>query len=503
MAARRSSTREPSRRRRPGPGAPAEPEGDRPRGRDRAVSGPLLFEKLETGAEPFDIGRIRCPDHRPIPLVRGHLRRADDRPSRATRTGPTSTRRNTTGCSTRRRGCRRSSVTGLRRAGRPALAGCRAGVPLPTSTPSRSSPPEPAASSSTQSSTSPRSASSDEARSRPRCSRRWCSSRRRARTGSRKAARSACVQGGVPPIDPATSRVLLTSGVRVLLNTCSPEAAASRSSMSPILPRPPRRLEGRQDVHVHVPKDARFSTGAPVWRATSCTPSSACSLPRCGRRALQFPFDIVGAQAMLDGKATRLSGVAVAGGALLRLKKHRRRSWCAWARSASCRPLPVDPEGAKAPLPSPAPYYVAEFVLGERVVLERNRFYRGARPHHVDRFMVDLTRRGRRRRVEARRARPVGPAPTSRFGWPTRRRYGVNKSRFFFMPGDVLSDVRAQHGPPAVQEQRECGRPSTSQSTAGRCREFGPYRGTPTDQYLPPVLAGFRDEQIYPLKARP
>ena len=41
--------------------------------------------------------------------------------------------------------------------------------------------------------------------------------------------------------------------------------------------------------------------------------------------------------------------------------------------------LPVDREGAKAPLPSAAPYYVAEYVPGERLVLERNRFYKGSR----------------------------------------------------------------------------------------------------------------------------
>ena len=52
--------------------------------------------------------------------------------------------------------------------------------------------------------------------------------------------------------------------------------------------------------------------------------------------------------------------------------------------------LPADPEGADAPLASPAPYYVAEYVPGERLVLERNRFYRGERPHHVTRFVANL-----------------------------------------------------------------------------------------------------------------
>ena len=71
--------------------------------------------------------------------------------------------------------------------------------------------------------------------------------------------------------------------------------------------------------------------------------------------------------------------------------------------------LPADPEGAKAPLPSAAPYYVAEYVPGERLVLERNRFYKGERPHHVTRFVAHperrigaVGRRGRERDVRLR-----------------------------------------------------------------------------------------------------
>ena len=52
--------------------------------------------------------------------------------------------------------------------------------------------------------------------------------------------------------------------------------------------------------------------------------------------------------------------------------------------------LPADPEGVGA-FPGAGPYYVAEYRAGQRVVIRRNRFYRGTRPHHVDGFDVDLT----------------------------------------------------------------------------------------------------------------
>ena len=138
-------------------------------------------------------------------------------------------------------------------------------------------------------------------------------------------------------------------------------------------------------------KDARFSTGAPVLARDVVR-----SLERVLTPALRSPgapalVDLVGAQAMLDGRATRLSG-AVPNGRTLTLKLRRpvgdfpvRASVCVVPAT-----LPITDEGAKAPIPSAAPYYVAEYVPGERLLLERNRFYRGARPHHVTRFVADL-----------------------------------------------------------------------------------------------------------------
>ena len=120
--------------------------------------------------------------------------------------------------------------------------------------------------------------------------------------------------------------------------------------------------------------------------------------------------------------------------------------------------LPADPEGAKAPLSSPAPYYVAQYVPGERLVLERNRFYRGQRPHHVDRFVADLRAdvgtiidriasgefdlSARRQSRGARRASSA-------------QRYGVNRSQLFVRPGKRSAHVRPQYEQAALQEQPE------------------------------------------------
>ena len=72
--------------------------------------------------------------------------------------------------------------------------------------------------------------------------------------------------------------------------------------------------------------------------------------------------------------------------------------------------LPADPEGMGV-IPAAGPYSITEYRPGERVVIRRNRFYGGSRPHHVDGFDVDLLAASPRdmiERVEAR-GRRLGP----------------------------------------------------------------------------------------------
>ena len=161
-------------------------------------------------------------------------------------------------------------------------------------------------------------------------------------------------------------------------------------------------------------EDARFSTGARVTADGFVRASSASSTPRCTPPSRRDFADIVGAgSALRQGDDASRRGRQ---GRVLTVRLTKRVPDLLDRTSGLCAvppSLPAEPEGAKAPLPSAAPYYVAEYVPGERLVLERNRFYRGERPHHVDRFVADLAadqdsdhRPGRERRV--RHCLPLG-----------------------------------------------------------------------------------------------
>jgi hypothetical protein len=70
--------------------------------------------------------------------------------------------------------------------------------------------------------------------------------------------------------------------------------------------------------------------------------------------------------------------------------------------------LPVDPEGIDAPFPAAGPYHIAAYVPGRTMVLKRNRFYCGRRPHHVAQFVASFAF-ARTENIEKRSRERVGP----------------------------------------------------------------------------------------------
>jgi peptide/nickel transport system substrate-binding protein len=258
-------------------------------------------------------------------------------------------------------------------------------------------------------------------------------------------------------------------------------------------------------------KDARFSTGDAVLARDFVHALERILDPALKAQAAVYFMDIVGAREMLAGKATTLRG-AVATGRKLVLRLTRRvpdflvglagppASLCAVPAN-----LPADPEGAKAPLASAAPYYVAEYVPAERVVLERNRYYHGPRPHHVDRFVVDLGVDAGALLDQLKRGE-IDYA----FGPPTfltdraaelAKRYGVNKSQFLVIPATGVRMFALNTARPLFRGNIELRQAvNFAVDRKALTRELGPYAGTISDQFLTPAMPGYRNVRIYPLE---
>jgi peptide/nickel transport system substrate-binding protein len=308
--------------------------------------------------------------------------------------------------------------------------------------------------------------------------------------------RAAMAAGSFTTIDPA----LASSGLQLLAPACGslieypskplPEGGRLRPELAEADPVVSR--DGKTYA-VTIRKDARFSTGSAVTAR-----AFASAIERIRDPAMQSP---------LAADLQDIRGV-IANGRTLTLKLTRRvpdflsslKRVCAVSPS-----LPPDPEGAVAPLASPGPYYVAEYVPGERLVLERNRFYKGQRPHHVDRYVTDLGANVGTL-IDDIASGKIDFSPTINLGdraGELRQRYGVNKpqGQVFVKPANELRLFVLNTSRPLFRNNPKLRQAvNFAVDRKALTRELGPLAGTPTDKYLSPSQAGYIDERLYPLK---
>ena len=272
----------------------------------------------------------------------------------------------------------------------------------------------------------------------------------------------------------------------------------------------PRVSNGGKTYTFTLRRGARFSNGRPV---------QATAFQWAFTRILRIPDaedayaliqEIAGASRVRDGSAQTASGVSARGNRLtIRLTRPVPTLPARMAAPWYCAVppgLPIDPEGAPAPIHSAGPYYVAANVRGRRVVLRRNRFYRGPRPRHVDAIVaqgglgsfdevLDRVQRG-----------------TADWGWvpppllldPSRRlaaRYGVNRSQFWVVPGLILEHYIFNTRRPLFRRNPRLRRAVNFAINRAAIRRAlgGRLASRLTDQYLPPSFPAFRDARIYPL----
>ena len=250
-----------------------------------------------------------------------------------------------------------------------------------------------------------------------------------------------------------------------------------------------------------------FSDGKPVdARAfeSGINRTLAPGLRSLGTRYLE---DIVGARAVQAGRAAKAKGVVARGYRLIiRLERPLGDLPARTSMPFFCAVppnLPADPEGRGA-FPGSGPYYVSEYRTGQRVTIRRNRYYHGARPHHLDGFNVDLTASSPQEvldRIEDGRA-DWGVIPPTLYFAPERglvRKYGINKTQFFIHPGFTLRAFMLNTSRPLFRGNLSL-RKAVNYAIDRRAFKGADPGARPTDQVLAPQLPGFRDTRVYPLR---
>ena len=229
----------------------------------------------------------------------------------------------------------------------------------------------------------------------------------------------------------------------------------------------------------------RFSNGAPVRASAFARAINRTLAPGVNSPGAQHTRDIVGAVDVLAGK-TAATGVVArgtrssSGSSAAPDFLHRTTTFvCAVPPT-----LPADPEGVGA-FPAAGPYYVADYRPGERVVLRRNRFYRGMRPHHVDGFDIDL--RASRHRMWSRASTVATPTGAIRpQGSTSIQVSGSSRSTGSIARGSSSGPDSPCGCWPSTRRglcsatTPACGRRSTSRSTGGRSSTERAVRSRPS-----------------------
>ena len=168
--------------------------------------------------------------------------------------------------------------------------------------------------------------------------------------------------------------------------------------------------------------------------------------------------------------------------------------------------LPINPDGVCAPVVGSGPYYIAKWEPKRAITLLRNRFYRGPRPHNVNRieFDIGLPLATIRLNIESNSTDfgPVPPAAHAELG----QKYGVRKGspgQYFVNPSAAFRYLAMNHDRPLFggAPLGNVGLKKAVNNAIDRIamiNQRGAYAGVINDQYMPPTMRGFQNAAIYP-----
>lgn len=233
--------------------------------------------------------------------------------------------------------------------------------------------------------------------------------------------------------------------------------------------------------------------------------------PQLQSPSASFVADIVGAQAVIDGKAKEASGVTVAGNKLtIQLTKPapdflaRIGMWffCAIPKGTS-----TDPDKEK-PVSTSGPYYIESWVPNRSLVMKRNPNYKGDRPALLDEIrytagVEQTTSVLQLKNGEADYAAdgipPSQNAPLGREFGPDSPAAQQGKQQFFINSALIFQYLGLNTSRPLFSDVNVRKAVQFAIDRRALVNASGKFAGEPTDQYLPFSLAAYEDADIYPL----
>jgi ABC-type transport system substrate-binding protein len=245
----------------------------------------------------------------------------------------------------------------------------------------------------------------------------------------------------------------------------------------------------------------KFSNGQPVTAANFKAAFDRDADPKMQSPAVPFFSDIVGSD------TSPVSGVKVKGTHLIITLKHAAPDFLARVGMpffcAIPTDLPHDPNGVETP-PSAGPYYISDRSPTHSITVKRNPYYKGKRPHNLTQlnFTIGNALAATYLRIQQGDTDYAdGGIPPSSYA-EAAQKWGVNKGQFWVKPILSVSYFAFNHDRAIFKNNVPLMKAINYAIDRKAILAQGGYlAGKRTDQILPPGMAGFRDANLYPLKA--
>lgn len=215
--------------------------------------------------------------------------------------------------------------------------------------------------------------------------------------------------------------------------------------------------------------------------------------------------DIVGAEEYRNGQASEVTGIVAAGKRLTITLVARRGDFLArLATTFGCAVptnAPIDPAGSV--LPSAGPYYIVQWNKQQSLFAVRNPNYSGDRASNFDSLVwtIGITCANQFLRVEADQS-DYATCVLSSERQRLRQAYGPGRllpQRYFAEPAPVFWYIVLNTERPAFAQEKLRQAVAYALSRRDLAALFGFDGGVATDQILPTSLAGYRDDDVFPL----
>jgi ABC-type oligopeptide transport system substrate-binding subunit len=257
-----------------------------------------------------------------------------------------------------------------------------------------------------------------------------------------------------------------------------------------------------------VKKGLRFSDGSAV-----SAKNFKWAFDRSATKAQQSPAtafmdDVVGYTAAVNGgkNPAHVSGVVARGNKFILKLTHPDGGMLSKLAmpffSAISLKTKVNPQGAEA-YPSAGPYYIASRIVNRHMVLKRNKYYKGPRPHNIDTFDIAVNTNLDQSLLQVK----SGQADYDMGGLPATahaglaQQYGTNGGHQYQVHPLVETDYIALNTSRSAfgsAKLRKAANFAIDRRAMLRVR--GAFAGKRTDQILPPGMGGYKDAKIYPLQ---